>query len=409
MKRPSRKPSAVFAATLAAVAMSQDVLADATYDALKSQVESLQKQLREVKDQLDAQEKDTTDKEVAELRNRVEQVSAQSEEWKNADSVVHLAGYGDFSYTDGDNQNGALSAVRFNPIFHYQYRDLIMLEAELELEVDETGGTTNNLEYLTVDLFVNDNLALLGGRFLSPIGQFRQNFHPSWINKLPTAPPGFGHDQAAPVSETGLQARGGFPLGGESRFINYALYAGNGPILEIVGNEIEAIEAEGRTSNDDDEAVFGGRIGILPLPRLELGLSGATGKVAGEDEPDATRSYRVFGADLAYQWRSLRLRGEYIEQKVGSEASSAAPDSAKWQAWYTQASYRFAPTGWEGVVRYGDYDSPHDSSDQKQWAVGVNYLFAANAMAKLAYNFNDGANGSAADDDGFQVQFAYGF
>ncbi len=409
MKRSSRKPFAVFAASIAAVALSHDVFADATYDTLKSQVDNLQNQLREVKDQLKAQEKRVNDADVYELRKRIEQVSAQSEEWKNADSVVHLAGYGDVSYTDGDNQNGAVSAVRFNPIFHYQYRDLIMLEAELELELEENGATANNLEYLTVDLFVNDNLALIAGKSLSPLGQFRQNFHPSWINKLPTAPPGFGHDQAAPVSETGLQARGGLPLGGNSRFINYALYAGNGPILEIVGDEIEAIEAEGRTSNDDDEAVFGGRVGIIALPQLELGLSGATGKVAGEDEPNATRSYRVFGADFAYHWRTLRLRGEYIEQKVGSEVASAAPAAAKWQAWYAQASYRFAPTNWEGAVRYGDYDSPHDSSDQKQWAVGVNYLFSANAMAKLAYNFNNAANGSAADDDGFQLQFAYGF
>jgi hypothetical protein len=30
-------------------------------------------------------------------------------------------------------------------------------------------------------------------------------------------------------------------------------------------------------------------------------------------------------------------------------------------------------------------------------------------MAKLAYNFNDSESGSIADDDGFQLQFAYGF
>ena len=61
------------------------------------------------------------------------------------------------------------------------------------------------------------------------------------------------------------------------------------------------------------------------------------------------------------------------------------------------------------MVRYADYDANLDESDQKQWALGVNYLFAPNAMAKLAYNFNDGESGSTADDDGFQVQFTYGF
>jgi hypothetical protein len=291
------------------------------------------------------------------------------------------------------------------------YKDLVMLEGELEFTVEEDGGTDAALEYLTVDLFVNDYLALVGGKFLSPIGQFRQNIHPSWINKLPTAPPGFGHDEAAPVSEVGLQTRGGFPVG--NTHMNYAAYVGNGPILEIEEEdgefEIEAVEAEGRTSNDDDKFVFGGRLGLTPLPNTEFGVSLATGEVAGEDEPSATRDYDVYGADAAYKWNNLGLRGEYINQKVGSSSASIAPDSARWSAWYAQAAYRFAPSNWESVLRYGDYDSPHDSVDQKQWALGVNYLFSPNAIAKLAYNFNDGEAGSPADDDGFQIQFAYGF
>lgn len=211
------------------------------------------------------------------------------------------------------------------------------------------------------------------------------------------------------TSDVGVGARGGFPVGGTPRYVNYAAYMANGPILEIDGNEIDAIEAEGRTSNDDGKFVYGGRVGFLPIPMLEIGLSGATGKVAGEDESNATRDYDVYGADFAYKWNSLGLRSEYIKQKVGSEASSAAPASANWEAWYAQAAYRFLPTRWESVLRYSDYDSPHDSDDQKQWAVGINYLFSANAMAKFAYDFNDGKNGSAAGDDGFQVQFAYGF
>ncbi len=393
-----------------AFALPLQVSADAAYDALKSQVETLQKQLQEVQGALQKYQQDTTSREeITELKSNVAQLSAQTSEWKNAESVVHLAGYGDVTYSDGKNQNGAFSGARFNPIFHYQYRDLLMMEAELETAIEQDGTTSTSLEYVTMDLFVNDYLALIAGRFLSPLGQFRQNFHPSWINKLPTPPPGFGHDQAAPNSETGLQARGGFPLGERSRYVNYAAYVGNGPILEILNGEIEAIEAVGRTSNDDDKLVFGGRLGFLPIPRLEIGLSGATGEVAGADEPGATRNYNVYGADFAYKWRSLALRSEYIKQKVDAEASSAAPDSASWQTWYAQAAYRFAPTGWEGVVRYGDYNSPNNINDQKQWALGVNYLFSANAMVKLAYNFNDGEKGSAADDDRFQVQFAYGF
>ncbi len=393
-----------------ALAFPLNAAADAGYDALKSQVEVLQKQLQAVQETLKQYEaQSATKQEVEKLKQDVATVSTEAAEWKNTDSIVHLAGYGDATYSDIDGSNAAFSGARFNPIFHYQYKDILLLESELEIELGEDGGTEVALEYLTIDYLFNDYVTVLGGKFLNPLGQFRQNFHPSWINKLPTAPPGFGHDQAAPNAETGLQARGGFPIGNNSMFANYAVYVGNGPILEIEGDEIEEINTGGRTSNDDDKFVFGGRIGFLPIPMLEIGFSGATGKVAGESEPEITRDYDVYGVDFAFNRNKLRLRGEYIMQDVGVNMSSAAPESASWDAWYTQVSYRFLPTAFEGVVRYSDFDSPHSSEDQKQWALGINYLFAPNAMAKFAYNFNDGEDGSVTDNDGFQLQLSYGF
>ena len=412
--------AAAIALTLPLTAVADAVMGGSNYEKLQNQVDVLTRQLQQVQEALKQYEQKTaTKEEVREVREEVAEVSTQQSEWKNTDSVVHLAGYGDVTYSDGDKINGAFTGARFNPIFHYQYKDLVMLESELEIEVEDDGDTEVALEYMTLDLLVHDYLTVVAGKFLSPVGQFRQNLHPTWINKLPTAPIGFGHDEAAPLSETGLQARGGFPIG-NSTFANYAVYVGNGPILEFEEEggefEIEAIEAVGRTSNDDNKLVYGGRFGLLPIPMLEIGVSAATGKANG-DVPDgmggtmldANRDYDALGADLAWKWRNLGLRSEYIKQKVSSESTSASPGSAVWKAWYAQAAYRFIPTNWEGVLRYGDYDSPHNSVDQKQWALGVNYLFAPNAMAKLGYNFNDGKAGSVADDDRFQLQFAYGF
>jgi len=387
---------------------ADDAAKDAAYDALKSQVELLQQQLQQIQETLKQYEQQKVTKEdIHQVREEVVEVAAQQSEWKNTDSVVHLAGYGDATYSENEGAPGAFSAARFNPIFHYQYKDLVSLGAEMAITVEKDGSTATGLEYVTADMFVNDSLVMGVGKYLSPLGQFRQNIHPSWINKLPTAPSGFGHDQAAPISEMGLQARGGFPVGGT--FMNYAAYVGNGPILEIEDGVMEAVEATGRSSNDDDKMVFGGRLGMTPWPNSEVGISFATGEVAGENEPSATRDYDVFGADFGYKWSNLGLRGEYISQKVGSNAGSEAPGSAQWDAWYAQAAYRFLPTKFEGVIRYADYDANLDDLDQRQWALGINYLFAPNAMAKLGYNFNEGEKETKADDDGFQIQFAYGF
>lgn len=384
-------------------------------EALRQQVEALQRQLQAIQAQLEAQQKET-----AAVKSEVKDVTKVHSEWKNAASVVHLAGYGSVGYTDNENARGRFDQVQFSPIFHYQYKDLMILESELEFSNTADGETEVALEYLTLDLVLNDYAILVAGKFLSPLGQFRQNFHPSWINELPSAPPGFGHDGAAPASDTGLQVRGGFPLG--DMRANYALYVANGPELEAVTEdgevELEGIMAEGRTRDADGQKVWGGRFGLLPSKDLELGLSLASGRIAvtrldGADTAtqQAARDYRVLGADLNWHWGALNVRSEYIRSHVGADNSggATATGSATWSSWYAQAAYKLTPSKFEAVLRYTDFDSPHASEDQKQWAVGLNYLFAPQVVAKIGYEFNDGQSGAPSDDDSLMVQMAYGF
>lgn len=365
---------------------------------------------------------------------------------------MHMSGYADVGYANGNNSDG-FTVGSFSPIFQYQYRDLVMLESELEIKIADDGETEIALEYLTVDLFLGDYLTLIGGKFLSPIGQFRQNQHPSWINKLASAPPGFGHDGAAPVSEVGLQARGGFPVG--NMFANYAAYIGNGPELNSTFEdgefELEGIEAEGFGKNSNGKNVYGGRFGFMPLPGLEIGISAATGKATvtaielahhgaeepdehGAEEPDEhdgvepdehdlddpeflvdfsaepARDYDVYGFDFAWGLNNFRLRGEYVKTKVGAdEVGITASPGASWETWYTQASYQIPQTHWETVLRYTDFDTPHSSQDQKQWAAGLNYLFSSNVIGKFTYEFNVGEPGSPAGFNRWLVQLAYGF
>lgn len=403
-------------------------------DALRNQVAEMQKQLQALQTQLAEQQKTT-----AEVSSKVADVAESQSEWTNTASSVHLAGFGSIGYTDNEDGNGQFNRVSVSPIFHYQYKDLMMLEAELELANTADGETTLDMEYASLDLFLNDYMTLVAGKFLSPIGQFRQNYHPSWINKLPMAPPGFGHGGAAPISETGLELRGGFPLGNSKA--NYALYVGNGPVLHaamasgtsLTDGEIEDVEAEGRTSDADGNKVFGGRIGLIPVPGLEIRLSAAAGKagISAIEDEDGTYTtvdsspdldYDVLGFDFRWGYRNFDLRGEYVQTKIGaangnlvvSDGSGGTTtitdiEIGKWQTWYVQGAYKFPGSPLEGVVRYGDLDSPHDSEDKTQWAFGLNYLFAPNVIAKVAYEMNSGQSGTAADKDSLMLQLAYGF
>jgi hypothetical protein len=299
--------------------------------------------------------------------------------------------------------------VGFNPIFHYQYKDILLFETELETSIQPDGSTEVALEYANFNVFLNDYVSLFGGKFLTPVGFFIQNIHPAWINKFPSKPPGFGvAGGAAPESDVGLGARGGFGLGSSAR-ANYAAYVGNGPRLELngAGDEIEAIEAEGATSSAGGRKFVGGRFGILPMPGLEVGVSAGMSKIglAGEGK----RRYAVAGADVSLKLGSFDLRGEYIQQRVGALATSAAPEGGAWKTWYSQVAYRIPSTDWEPVLRYGDFKSPHADQKLRQWGVGVNYWLAANAVAKFGYEFNKGDPGSANDANRLLLQFAFGF
>ena len=364
---------------------------------------------------------------IADLQQQVTEISDRQAE-SNSDSSVHMSGYAAVNYSKTESKDSAFDNVLVAPILHYNYKDLAMLETEFELLNNADGSTEVVLEYATIDLFLNDYMTFVAGKFISPIGQFRQNVHPSWINKLPTAPVGFGHGGAAPLTETGFQLRGGFPVG-EMRG-NYAVYVGNGPVLhgEVEDDElaVEDIEAEGRTSDGDGNKVFGGRVGFLPISGLEVGLSLASGKaqvieVEGTDaeiESSGDFDYDVFGADFRYGWNNLDLRGEYIQTEIGKlggtvnlsdNSSFTEAEVGKWKTWYLQAAYKVPKTAFETVIRIGDLETPHASQNLSQTTLGVNYLFASNVIAKLAYEMKDYDSTGRDNEDTILAQLAYGF
>lgn len=392
--------------TAVSLALPTTVLAESSNADLQDQLDALQSQ-------------------VTALNTEVQQAS----EWKNPNTLVHMSGYADVGYVKKESEDGSFVVGTFAPIFHYQYRDTVMMEAELEFEVGEDGETEVALEYMTIDWFMSDYAALVAGKFLSPIGQFRQNLHPSWINKIASAPPGFGHDGAAPVSDLGFQVRGAFPMG--SMRANYAVYVSNGPEINAEAEddgaggfeyELDGVAAEGFGADSDGEKTYGGRLGILPTASVEIGLSAAGGKAtvtnieadtsppAGSIEGETPRDYTVYGADFVWFTGNMSLRGEYVKTEVGEATTGVtASEAATWQTWYTQFAYRLPNTKWEGVLRYTDYDSPHASVDQKQTAIGVNYLITNNFIAKLSHELNDGLEGAESDLDRTMLQLAYGF
>ena len=110
--------AAAIAFTLPVTASADAGMSASAYEELQEQIEFLTRQLQQVQETLKKYEQQTvTQEDIQEVREEVQEVATLQSEWKNTDSVVHLAGYGDVTYTDNENTPGAFTGARFNPIF----------------------------------------------------------------------------------------------------------------------------------------------------------------------------------------------------------------------------------------------------------------------------------------------------
>lgn len=352
---------------------------------------------------------------IAQLQKEVEALKVRDNQMKqsfegNSKAGFWLAGYASVDFSSTENGESSFSGTKFSPIFHAQYGDIFQFEGEVEFEVNEDGSTEIALEYAAGTLFLNDYMGLQMGKFMSPLGQFVQNTHPSWINKLPSAPLGFGHDGAAPTSNLGLALRGGLPKIADTRS-NYVVFISNAPSFGVAEDGDVVIDAVGNTDSGS-AYVIGGRYAVNPMANAEIGVSFASGDITEELQSGdgIVRDYDVFGADMVFNINALNLRAEYIQQKVGENDLSLL-EGGTWKAWYAQVAYQFSSVKLEPVIRYSDYHNPEVKKNQ--WALGMNYLFASNLIAKLAYEINtdedDSAINSSANNNRFTAQFAYGF
>jgi hypothetical protein len=161
--------------------------------------------------------------------------------------------------------------------------------------------------------------------------------------------------------------------------------------------------------------MYGGRIGFLPIPKLEIGVSGAGGKLVLFDLTDGTtllqrsRTYSAIGADFSYKPGNWDLRAEFIQQLISSETGSIVPQGQKWKAWYGQVAYWIPNTKWEPVVRYSKFTAPVASQEQRQWAFGLDYWFAPSIAAQASFELNKGQEGSDTDQNLFLIQLVFGY
>mgnify|MGYP003632134942 FL=1 len=364
----------------------------------------------------------------------------ESQPYKPSKTQFMIRGYGhtglNFMNTEGEKESSYVGSA-FAPIFLFKHSDRLMFEAELEFSL--AGNELEvGLEYADVMYVLNKNMTVRAGKFLLPFGTFMERLHPAWINRLPTAPLGYGHDGIAPSSGIGVELRGSFDLGGPS--LNYAVYSTNGPRLKdgsVEPEEAGMLMFQNFEDNNTSKA-FGGRIGLLPFAdsSTEIGFSTySTSKVGTTDSEYENVGAFLYAIDFAFvkQIPALKgfidIKGQYNNSDIDDATYTELDEFGieeeytfdnKSNSFYTQLSYRptMASSDFlkklELVGRYSNLNTPEGAEWEEQtdqYAFGLNYWLTWRSVIKVAYQTTDSVGGhdGGGTANGFFIHWAIGF
>lgn len=430
----------VLAATLLAAipAYSQDGSSPVTreeFERQKKELEALKVKMAELQDKKkDEQEKKKEDQElqqqIEELEKSLKAVKEKTEEQKPGWTKFVLSGFG-FAGFEALHGSKSTFSAGFNPVFLWEPTDRLLFEAQIELGL-EGNDTTVGLEYATLSYLLNDYVTVGAGRFLTPFGIYKERLHQAWINKLPDDPFVFEDGGIPPEGTIGIEVRGGFGLS-ESSKMNYAFYVGNSPRLGTDTPEEAGVLFDDNLTDVKDRKTVGGRIGILPIPSVEIGYSFLTGRVGASGTPFSGVNTVMHGPDLSHVEESELLQGtvSVYGQWVWSSVNRATYDPAGLvfgpanfanhpQGGYLQASYRPSKLetaflkNLEAVVRYDVLNRPHgapNAVDDRRWTIGLDYWLTPSTVVKLAYEWDKRGDpaGPTTNANGVVIQFAMGF
>jgi len=333
-----------------------------------------------------------------------------------------FTGYSSFSFTDREGSPSSFDAT-FNPIILFKLKDNLFFETEVEFEFNDasTAGepkfeTETGLEYAHMVWAPRDEIMFGVGKFLLPFGQFSERLHPAWINKLPDAPLLYGHTGLIPMSDLGIDVRGNLKVM-EKGSVNYAFFLTNGFQLDTTEGTIAA----GSPSDNNHNKTFGGRIGFIPHPSVEIGVSFMTGK-AGFNTGTATGDLdtTLFGIDMSYTKSfdaikgTLDARFEWVRSDVDSNAAILGGIDNERDGWYAQLAYRPDKVqsmlkNLEFVLRYDSVSLPSSlNEDRNRITFGTNYWIGSSTVVKLAYQL-DNRDDPTEETDAFLFQVGMGF
>ncbi|OHB91640.1 MAG: hypothetical protein A2Z58_01505 [Planctomycetes bacterium RIFCSPHIGHO2_12_42_15] len=368
---------------------------------LKSKVEMLEKELKEIKDLLKQQivKDELKEKEIASLKGKDAQkekeIASIKEEVKKkelkAAALVpgeesyfakkrtefeekklgpafatpytkpflrrfgrntYLGGYMDFQFRQDENGDGShgFDQTRFIPFIYSDISDRVKLAAEIEFEHGGVGGGRDGetiLEFATIDFLITDWINWRGGFILSPLGKFNL-VHDSPLQDLTDRPLVNQFIIPTTLTDTGMGFFGSlYPS--ELSKLDYEIYVTNGVFhgLDESGKSFFNASRGLRSSrggfefdNENQSPGVVGRVAFSPFIGLEFGGSAYTQRYDDNNENQIT----IPALDFAYQRGAFELVGEgaYAFIETDDFATSKGIADSMW-GYYVEGRYHFMP------------------------------------------------------------------
>lgn len=368
-----------------------------------------------------AEDLDAIEKEMHDVRDQMRANKLGSE-------TFVLAGDAAFGFAAARNSPSSFSAS-FSPLALWKPTDRLIFEAAVDLGIsnDAQGNESTSVD-LTIaqgTYLVNDYLAVGGGLFLAPFGVYHRHYDPPWINKLPDDPLPFGDAAIAPNNIVGAFAGGGVPIAGMK--LEYDVYVSNSPNLNTTDPGNAGSLNFHSYSDLKSEKAVGGRIGLQPIPEIDLGYSIQVGR--GNPQGFSHVGYMVQGVDAAYRkemeaiYGTLDVHGEWVWSHV--DKAKFDPDGSLGfgpltfgnarSGGYVLIAYR--PTRVSNkIVRDLEFIARYDvlilplrapgGDHEQRYTLGVDYWLTPSAVVKFAYEFDHRL--ITPSQDAFLFQFGIG-
>jgi len=277
------------------------------------------------------------------------------------EAALEILGFGDFLYIGGQDRF-ELGQVEVDLGYPLDER----IDLEIAVALDEGAFSTGTF---TVDfhLFGSegshfrpvagiDPSGIIAGQFDVPFGLDWQ-VYPSIDRRLASGPVAVENTHDF-WNDYGVQ---GYL---ETGRLNAVAYAVNGFGYEAEEEEVEM------------NLALGGRMGISPLPQLEIGGS-AVGFLDENYELDMT----LLGADLQFSYGRFSAKGEYLIHTLGLAGESDATNTG----FYAQGMYDFGD--YFLVSRYGQF-RPDEGKDLTRLSIGGGWMVTEGCEIRLEQQIN---------------------